>query len=211
VRTFDSPTDLKRGDQTITGVNSEVTNRNLDNSSEVTLNTDHGPVTYHQTSDGKVQFNAPTKDQVGTPAAGSPFFPTGSYSANGDMKASPTNDNVSSGWLGGSYNPFSGNVQNIAVTTERQVDSSGRVQGMSVSYEHKMLNGTVTTGGGADLDGMQVYQNRNAQNASASTWGNVHSINYSWDNNKGAYRMKVDADGGVKTYWTDGKKIYADW
>jgi hypothetical protein len=118
---------------------------------------------------------------------------------------------VSSGWLGGSWNPISGNMQNIGVTTERQIDANGRVQGMSVSYEHKMLDGTVVTGGGADLDGMQVYQNRNAQNASSTNWGNVHGISYKWDNTKGAYQMKVDGDGGVKTYWTDGKKIYSDW
>jgi hypothetical protein len=210
VRTFDSPTDLKRGDQTVTGVSSEVTTRGL-NGTDVTLNTDHGPVSYHQTQDGKVQFDAPTADQVGPQKAGTPFFPTGSYSPNGDMKTSPTNDNASSGWLGGSLNPFSGNVQNIAVNTERQVDANGRVQGMSVTYDHRVLGGTVNTGGGADLDGMQVYQNRNAQNASSANWGNVHSINYKWDANKGAYQMKVDADGGVKTYWTDGKKIYSDW
>lgn len=216
VRSFpNGPVDLKRGDQTITGVISEDTKRNLsDNSAEVTLNTDHGPVSYHQTPDGKIQYNAPTADQVnglGGQKPGSPFLPTGSYSANGDMTPSPTNPNASSGWLGGSWNPFSGNWNNIAVNTEKNVDANGRVLGMDVTYGQKMFNGGVNVAYGADLSGMQVYSNRAAQNANAVDWKNVSAINYSWDANKGAYQMKVASGDGVKTYWTDGKKIYSDW
>jgi len=217
VRNFEQPTDLKRGDTTITGVNSEITTRNNDNSTEVTLNTARGPVSYHQTTDGKIQYNAPTADQLGVQKPGTPLLPSGGYPENSSYPMTPTADNPnrSTGWLGGDYIPGwtdARNTHDIQVTADKHVDANGRVDTMSVSYEDKALFGKWNSGSGANLD-QDVYANRNAASATKMNWNDVKRIDYTWVPEKGAYKMNVvsNAGGTPQAFWTDGKKIYQDW